>query len=88
MGKPANFSVVATTELFVVIRDEGPWNVHFTVTNDAEGVVSRLADVLKGRRLLYYDSVGDLDEIAVRDGKFLCFRSARHLEGTNFLADA
>ena len=50
----------------LVIRDLGPWDQHPSVTNDAEGVVAELH--LRGllpadRRLLYYDSEGQLDEI-------------------------
>lgn len=60
----------------LVIRDVGPWNRHMTVTNGAEEVVDELAAqgrLPEGRRLLYYDSEGQLDEILVRDGKFAGF---------------
>jgi hypothetical protein len=73
VGRPANFKVIFESENTVVIKDIGPWDVHFTVTNDAEGVVKRLAPMLNGRRLFYYDSEGDYDEILVRDGKFRAF---------------
>lgn len=57
----------------LVIRDVGPWNMFSTVTNVAETVVAELICAGKlpsGRRLLYYDSEGHLDEILVRDGLF------------------
>ena len=50
----------------VVIRDLGPWHQHYTVTNDAENVVAKLHEagqLTDARRLLYFDSRGDLDEI-------------------------
>lgn len=69
----ANIELVTRTAKYVVIRDVGPWDKHPTVTNDAEGVVQRMAAVLDGRRLLYFDSEGRLDELVVRDGKFAWF---------------
>jgi hypothetical protein len=57
----------------LVIRDLGPWNHFPTVTNDAENVVADLAGQLNGRKLLYYDSNGRLDELLVRDGRFVGF---------------
>ena len=74
MGKPANFSIVQETDRYILIRDEGPWDQHLTVTNDAEGVVERLASKLAGRRLFYVDSGDVLDELKVDDsGKFAGF---------------
>lgn len=70
----ANYAVVEDSADFLVIRDVGPWDEHLTITNDAEGVVARVAPELKGRRLLYYDSQDDLDELLVRDGRFAGFR--------------
>ena len=55
----------------IVIRD---LNGSVSVTNDAEHVVAQLADRLNGRRLLYFDSDGNLDEIVVRNGTFAGFR--------------
>src|SRR6267142_3590715 len=49
MGKPANFQIVLQTPTHVVIFDRGPWDVHFTITNDAENVVRQLAPRLCGR---------------------------------------
>lgn len=64
----------------LVIKDIGPWNKHLTITNDAEGVVQRLAQqghLPAGRRLFYYDSEGELSEILVRDGFFAGFAPYR-----------
>lgn len=73
MGAPARFDIIKETEEYVLIQDLGPWNIYFTVTNDAEQVVKRLASHLAGRRLLYIDSDGETDELVVRDGKFVGF---------------
>ena len=48
-----------------------------TVTNNAEAVVEDLVSRGKlppGRRLMYYDSEGELDEIVVHDGAFAGFK--------------
>lgn len=77
MGQSANFSVVAADDSAVVIRDEGPWDRHLTVTNDAEGVVRRLYDsgqLVHGRSLFYFDSSGDFDEIEHTHGRFVRFK--------------
>lgn len=60
----------------MVIRDIGPWDKYPSVTNDVEAVVKFLNLCNLGdRKLFYYDSEGDLDEI-VHDGegKFIEFR--------------
>lgn len=69
MGRPAEYEVVTSTPDTLTIRDVGGSRC-LTVTNDAEAVVAALhADgVLGTRKLLYYDSVGDLDEL-VHDGR-------------------
>jgi hypothetical protein len=55
----------------VVIRDIGPHHIYPTVTNDAEWVVEKIAPLLVGRRLFYFDSEGELSELLVtKDGKF------------------
>jgi hypothetical protein len=69
----ANYRIVRESDEEVVIEDLGPWNGHPTVTNDAEWVVEQLAGYLRGRRLRYFDSFGDLDTLVVRDGKFAGF---------------
>lgn len=63
------------------IRDVGPWDRHLTVTNDAEKVVETL--ILQGllpagRRLFYYDSDGVLEEILVKNGRFIGFTPVIH----------
>jgi len=60
----------------LVIKDVGPWDQHPTVTNDAEAVVEALTSqgyLPEGRRLFYYDSEGTLDEILIKDGRFVGF---------------
>jgi hypothetical protein len=73
MGMPAQIKILDFTEQSVLIRDIGPWDQCFTVTNDAENVVQRILPILDGRRLFYFDSEGDLGEIKVKDGKFAGF---------------
>lgn len=77
MERRANYEIIEQGEHRIVIRDLGPWDLFLTVTNDAERVVEELAPVLKGRRLLYYDSDGELDELMVSDGKFAGFAPAQ-----------
>jgi hypothetical protein len=76
MGQPAKYTIVIDTADRLIIRDDGPWDVHFTVTNDAERVVRELSPRLNGRRLLYFDSMGSLDEIVIAGGVFLGFSRA------------
>ena len=60
----------------LVIRDLGPWDRHMTVTNDAENVVAELVSeglLPLGRLLHYYDSDGQLDQLLVKDGRFVGF---------------
>lgn len=78
----ANYSIEVDDSLDtpLVIRDVGPWDKHMTVTNDVEAVVEEL--VKKGRlpprrKLLYYDSEGDLSKILVMDGHFTGFSPSR-----------
>lgn len=72
MRKP-NFDICGGTPQFLIIRDVGPWNEHPTITNDPEDVIEELLPMLGTRRLLYFDSMGRLDEIVVRNGKFAMF---------------
>lgn len=61
----------------VVVRDIGPWDQYPTITNAPEELVSfmfRNGQLTHGRRLLYYDSEGQLDEIVVKDGRFAGFK--------------
>src|SRR5262245_512310 len=46
-----------------------------SVTNDAENVVRAVADLLGPRRLFYFDSIGQLDELVVVNGRFAGFRA-------------
>lgn len=69
MSRHAQFEIVEEDANTLTIRDiSGP--TQLSVTNDAEAVVKNLHDTgsLKGRRLLYFDSYGDLDELK-HDGK-------------------
>ena len=64
-------------EPILYIRDLGPWDKYPTVTNAAEGVVKALVTqglLPEGRRLWYYDSENELDEILIKDGKFAGFK--------------
>lgn len=73
--RTANYRVEYEDETSVTIRDLGPWDEHPTVTNDAERVVRDLHGMgLQCRRLYYYDSGGQLDEL-LHDGhgEFLGF---------------
>jgi len=69
----ANYEVVRANLAEVVIRDLGPWDRFQTVTNAAEETVRELAGRLDGRRLFYYDSEGQLDELKVKNGEFAGF---------------
>jgi hypothetical protein len=62
----------------LVIRDIGPWTNYRTVTNDAENVVADLVRskrLPEGRRLLYFDSRGELSELLIREGQFAGFKA-------------
>ncbi len=76
MNRSANYVIVVKASDQITIRDMGPWDKYLTVTNDAENVVRELAaegHLPNGRRLFYYDSDGELDEIPVKDGVFVGF---------------
>lgn len=74
MALPANFSVILLTEHEIKLQDNGPWDRHYTITNDIEGVVETLCKEygpdLGGRRLSYLDSDGDSTEVNVLNGEF------------------
>ncbi len=80
MGAHANYTIVLDGGDRLIIRDDGPWNKHYTVTNDAEWVVEQLAPHLNGRRLLYFDSEGELDELVVKNGKFHGFKAVQRMD--------
>lgn len=69
----AKYTVESQNNEILVIRDAGKGQM--TVTNDAEAVVEDLEEsgLLRGRKLLYYDSDGRLDELKHKDGKFAGF---------------
>ncbi len=69
----ARYELVREDADGVLIRDLGPWDQHPTVTNAAEQVVAELLPKLRGRRLYYFDSEGQLDELVIRDGRLAGF---------------
>lgn len=73
-SRHAKFEIVENLPDRLVIRD---LNGGMSITNDAEWVVEQLVDESfpgpKNRRLFYYDSVGDLDELVIVMGKFYAF---------------
>ena len=69
----ANYTIVADNEKELVIMDVGPWDQYPTITNSAEAVVDQLAGRLGDRRLLYYDSDNNLDELLVENERFTGF---------------
>jgi len=76
LWRAANFCILHRASDHVLIMDQGPWDQHPTVTNDAEGVVARLfqfGHLKAGQRLFYYDSENSLDEIVIKDRKFHSF---------------
>lgn len=74
--KRANYEILVDSPGALVIKDLGPWNEHRTVTNDVERVVEELVSRLGERRLFYFDSHGDFDEIVMNEGRFASFRPA------------
>ncbi|HVI07010.1 MAG TPA: hypothetical protein VND65_01825 [Candidatus Binatia bacterium] len=76
MGQPARFRIEGSNPDVMLLRDLGPWNRYYTITNDAERVVERVLPMLGQRRLFYYDSEGELTELLVKDGRFAGFKPA------------
>lgn len=72
----ANYVVEENSDR-VVLRDVGPWDQFPTITNVAEQVISELGELIYNKRVFYYDSEGDFDEL-VHDscGNFVRFRPA------------
>ena len=66
----ARFSILSITPSTMILRDDGPWKDHPTITNDAEYVVEQVAAQLGDRRLRYFGSDNLLDVLVVEDGKF------------------
>lgn len=76
MTRYANYTIERESEKYVLLRDQGPWDQYFTITNDVENVVRRLIEsgrLKPGQRLFYHDSEGDLTEAIVKDGEFASF---------------
>jgi hypothetical protein len=74
----ANYEIVSNTPDRLTIRDLGPWDQFWTVSNDVEQVVAELylfGHLRRGQRLFYYDSAGALDEILHKDGRFRDFQA-------------
>lgn len=69
----ANYSIIRETQEYILIRDEGPWDLYQSVTNAAESVVAGLVDALHGRRLYYIDTEDRIDELKIESGKFAGF---------------
>lgn len=80
MSRKSNYRILEDVKgRPLLIEDVGPWNVFMSVTNNAEAVVEELVGAGKlpeGRRLLYIDSDGQMDEIVISGGKFLSFKPA------------
>ena len=72
----ANYHPEAENEAMILLMDDGPWDTFQTITNAAEEVVAQMAPQLKGRRLFYVDSEGDVTELLVKDGLFAGFKAA------------
>lgn len=69
----AEWEFVASNAECVIIRDVANPTKR-SVTNDAENVVHDLRNVLRGRRLFYFDTMGVVDEILVNaNGRFAGF---------------
>lgn len=71
--RSANWKIVEDAKDRVVLQDVGPWDRFPTITNDADEVVRQIAPGLHGRRLFYFDSEGQMDELIVKDGVFAGF---------------
>ena len=75
----ANYEIVEATPTRIVLRDLGPWDQNMTITNAAESVIEEISKKCNGigsRRVFYYDSEGDLDELLVKNEKFAGFKYA------------
>ena len=74
----ASYEIVRDDERELRIRDlDGA----VSVTNDAEAVVEELAAHLGERILHYYDTMGYLDRLLVKAGKFAGFAPAEKEKG-------
>lgn len=69
----------------LVIRDMGPWINAPTITNGIEDVIAELRNLgllPPGRRLIYYDSEGQLTEAFIVNGCFAGYSLVHNVEGT------
>lgn len=73
----ARYMIVRENDHGVLICDLGPWDQHPTVTNAAEQVVAELLPMIRGRRLYYFDSNGELTELVIRNGRLLSYAPGR-----------
>lgn len=84
MSKPASYVIVTGhSDGSLRIKDTGG-ETNLSVTNDVENVVQDLVScglLPKGRRLFYFDTNGDLDEILIRDGRFAGFAPGPNRRG-------
>ena len=73
----ANFDIVENSDTRVVLRDVGPWSHFKTITNEVEAVVWGLLQdgiLTTKKRLFYYDSENEYDEIAFNERGFTEFK--------------
>jgi len=80
--KKSNYVVEVSNDEKIVLCDIGPWDQYSTITNNAEGVIAELHSITPGglgdRKVFYYDSEGDYDELGHDgEGNFTTFYCAR-----------
>lgn len=81
-NRESRWQIVEQTIDLLLIQDIGPWDQYLTITNDAESVVTQLADLLDDRRLGYIDSEGQRSQLNVVNGQFAGFAPLVYGEGT------
>lgn len=73
----ANVSILKDTGRYVILCDNGPWDIFLSITNDAEGVIERLGkSCMLDRKVYYYDSGGEFGELKHDGHKFTGFGHA------------
>lgn len=80
--REANYAILRCASTYVLLADEGPWDKYKTITNAAEEVVRELLERnpgFRGRRILYYDSEGELSELLHDNKQFTGFRCPKEL---------
>lgn len=70
----AIYRVVSVTPDIITIRDLDDGR---SVTNDAERIVAKLIAEWGNKRILYYDTMGNLDELLHEAGVFKGYAPAR-----------